>query len=736
MAFDRFFIAPFETGLQKNLKPFLIMDDAFETLNNAYVFRGRIRKRFGSKLMGALGQRSSRLRVQIGTTDAGGNFGPVGVPGNIYKIGQMFSVGNQLFTVYQAVGAMLATAGTGTGTFNTGTGIIQIATASPLTAVYYYPSEPVMGLTNYEIDTINNQPSYAFDTQFAYVWTGSGWDISPGSPTWNGNDLDFFWSTNWDGIVASDTVLFVTNFNATIGAPGPNDDPMYYFDGTNWNNFSSLTVFLTAGNFVQTARIILPFKDRLILLNTIEQDPAGPTNQSFKNRCRFSHNGSPLSATAWLEQNQTGATGGGYIDAATEEEIISAEFIKDRLIVYFEQSTWELVYTGNQIQPFVWQKINTELGSESTFSTVPFDKEILTVGDVGFHGCNGANVYRIDDKIPDEVFQIKNKNISMVRVAGIRDYYTELVYWCFPPAYVTDAIKYPNKVLVYNYKNQSWAINDDVVTTWGYFQQQDDLTWASSAPLKWFEFNASWTSGVTQQQFRQILAGNQQGFVFIVMPDISRNAPVMQITNISSAVGIQTLTVIDHTLTVGEYILIENAQGVTGLNDLIFQITATPTPNTIRIATDDFSGTYVGGGTITRVSQIEIQSKQWNPYDKKGQNVYLSKIEFAVMATSEGEVTVDYYPSASVLSMLKDAQAGALMCNGVLETHPYLPSLYPLEIYQERLWHPLYFQADGECIQINISLSDSQMKNPAIALSDFELEAMVLHTRPVSIRLQ
>ena len=53
MAFDRFFIGPLQTGLQQNLRPFLIADDAFDLLQNAYVFRGRVRKRFGSRLMGS-----------------------------------------------------------------------------------------------------------------------------------------------------------------------------------------------------------------------------------------------------------------------------------------------------------------------------------------------------------------------------------------------------------------------------------------------------------------------------------------------------------------------------------------------------------------------------------------------------------------------------------------------------------------------------------------------------------
>ena len=48
---NRFFIAPYDesSGQQNNVKPWLIPDNAFEVLNNAYVFRGRVRKRFGSR---------------------------------------------------------------------------------------------------------------------------------------------------------------------------------------------------------------------------------------------------------------------------------------------------------------------------------------------------------------------------------------------------------------------------------------------------------------------------------------------------------------------------------------------------------------------------------------------------------------------------------------------------------------------------------------------------------------
>jgi len=74
------------------------------------------------------------------------------------------------------------------------------------------------------------------------------------------------------------------------------------------------------------------------------------------------------------------------------------------------------------------------------------------------------------------------------------------------------------------------------------------------------------------------------------------------------------------------------------------------------------------------------------------------------------------------------------MGNGVLETRPY--ALYPFEQVQDRLWHPVYFQTDGQTIQIFIYMSEDQITDTSIAWSDFELEGLVLHTMPTSARLQ
>lgn len=796
MAYDRFLIAPFNTGLQTDLRPWLIPDEAFVELKNVYVFRGRVRKRFGSILMGS-DQRFSRLRVQVGTIGA-----PVSpVPGTSGAIGQMFSAGAQLFTVWQANGAMLHT-GVGTGTFNTATGVFALAGTGlgAGTPIFWYPALPVMGLPLYELGPINNQPLYAFDTRFAYLFS-SGWARSTlgTTPMWHGTDNNFFWTSNWDGITPNVVTMFTSNFFAAIGAALVTDDPIWTFNSTtgwlplsyspdpvvNPTNIQPLTVTRTVqpatgtnpqipANYVQTARIVLPFKDRLVLLNTIENNANGAvigahpitpvnyltsTNTSYVNRARYSHNGSPFSTNAWLEKNQiynpggTGVVvgdGGGYVDAPTEEAIVSAEFIKDRLIVYFERSTWELAYTGNQILPFVWQKLNTELGSESQESSVAFDTEILTIGNTGVHACNGSNVRRIDTLIPDEIFKVRDKSLGVQRVYGIRDYFSEMVYWSFPSFNETIESVFPNSILAFNYKTGSWSFYDDCITAFGYFEQQSDTTW-QTADSTWQEYDAAWNEGVVQAQFRQVVAGNQEGFTFLCIPSdqgSSRNAGVMQITNMTVLGGLVTITAINHTLAQDEFIAIENYTGF-ALTNVINQVYSIIDKDTFTIFDINAAGTYEGGGTIARVSRINLLSKQWNPYNKEGRDVNLFKIDFLVDNEDNGQVTVDYYPSSSNLGMISQGNpqtgTGAILgsltvagtqvpLSNVLELSPY-PD-FPLELDQDRLWHPVYFLGEGNVIQIQITLAPTQMTNTDIAWSDFQLHAMMLYTKPSNTRFQ
>jgi len=245
---------------------------------------------------------------------------------------------------------------------------------------------------------------------------------------------------------------------------------------------------INGANELHQCRIILPFKDRLVCFNTWEGGTLAGSNQ-FPQRARFSQNGDPTDqVNGWLD-DVVGR--GGFVDAPTSEAIVSAQFIKDRIIVFFERSTWEFVYTGNQILPFIWQKINTELGAESTFSEVPFDDVVLGVGQTGIHQANTSGIERIDVKIPDEVGKINNSNNGPDRVHGIRDYFLETVYWTFPSA-IHNAT-FPDQVLLFNYRNNTFALYNDSFTTYGYFQDISGYTWATLPYPSWAAWDEPWT---------------------------------------------------------------------------------------------------------------------------------------------------------------------------------------------------------------------------------------------------
>lgn len=781
MATDRFFIAPYDatSGLQTNVRPWLIPDEAFSILRNAYVFRGRVRKRFGSLWLGST-QLLSRLRVLIGATDGAGNFAgftPLlgGVPIVTPAIGQLFSIGNDVFTVI-ALGnptALLRSDLSGAAaTFDTTTGAVTINGSAIATNVYYYPSLPVMGLLTYDRSNINNERTIAFDTRFAYEYN-AGWDrlageITPGAARWTGSDSQFFWATTFGGANAFEKVFYVTNFN-------PNEPNfMRTFFNNLWDNFRPKVSNLVVGPplvldiFLDSARMIVVFKNRLVALNTWESessDGIAYTQRNYVNRARWCRIGSPLAVDAW-RQDIPGR--GNGLDCPTSEAIISSEFIKDRLIVYFERSTWEFVYTGNQIYPFAWQQLNTELGAEATFSTVPFDKVVLGVGNVGIHACNGSNVDRIDDKIPDTVFDIHNDNAGVERVYGIRDYFVEMVYWTFPNTDASTEFPYPNRVLVYNYKNSTWGINDDSITCFGYFQPQVSTTW-SSTTVTWSD-PISWGSGQSSAQFRKVIAGNQEGYTFTVEPDVTLNAPALQITNITvAAFNVVTVTAINHNLRDGEYVYFQNivasAGNLTLINNKIFQVLQITGPNTFTFVYFDdvfniLAGIYAGAGIMSRVSVLDIQTKQYNFYAKQGRNAYVSRIDFMVNNTlieygpplaplrTGGELTVNYFVSTTNTPLLQEsANNGTLLGDGTLQTFAY--ETVPFELTAERLWHPLYFQGDGEVVQLQLTMSDEQIRrivqitNPDASITytgpsfvDFQLGAMCIHAIATSYRLQ
>ena len=45
MTTKNIFIGPYKTGLQKNVEPFMLPEEAFPDLQNAYVWTGKLKKK-------------------------------------------------------------------------------------------------------------------------------------------------------------------------------------------------------------------------------------------------------------------------------------------------------------------------------------------------------------------------------------------------------------------------------------------------------------------------------------------------------------------------------------------------------------------------------------------------------------------------------------------------------------------------------------------------------------------
>jgi hypothetical protein len=381
--------------------------------------------------------------------------------------------------------------------------------------------KPVQGLKNWINPATLGERLLAFSLTKSYLFddgTQTFNDVTfrfgGGAFSFTNGANDYFWASNFAGS------MWVTN---NLTADGIN----YWNLANNWTNFRPIVSGTTVLN---AALIILPYKGRLVVLNTIED------TAPFSNRARWSQLGTPyvlsdgthapapgfgVDATAW-RSDIVGK--GGFIDADTSERIVSAEIIKDTLIVAFQRSTWRLRYTGNEILPFIWERLNTQYGAESTYSNIAFDEAALFFSRYGWIGSTTNDVARIDLDIPDDSFAIEGTNVNITglnKVQGIRDFFRNFAYWTYIP--IGSAVA--TQIYAYNYIDKSWHIFDPSVpiNVFGtYRNTAGDFTWSvfTKPTDTWDNF------GVTTI-WSDLGSGQNEDFPYIIGGDLNGNVYLM-----------------------------------------------------------------------------------------------------------------------------------------------------------------------------------------------------------------
>jgi hypothetical protein len=760
MTYQPLYMRKFETGLVQNRVETILPDDAYPILENAYIFREEIKRRQGLQFLGRL--RRVLVDLSLGLSGASpwsfniySTLVPPIVPQATATIepGSIEIVVGAITLMDTGLGTLVTSPVSGvSGTINyiTGNVVITGAGAGDATTISfnYFLGLPVMGIRTKELTSVNIQDTIAFDTVYAYIYANGWQEYIPGT-TWTGNDANFFWSTNYWVAANNEKVFWVTNFSGTTG------DPIRYTNGTEWIDFAPQID--AVGTLLTQCLAMLPFRGRLLVFNTLEGATLG-TSISYQNRIRWAAIGTPFTTVssivttvnpiAWRDDIRGK---GGYLDIPTTESITAVGFVRDNLVIYCERSTWQLRYTGRSIAPFQIEKVNSELGAESTFSAVQFDTSLVGIGDKGVVECDSYKSQRIDIKIPDLVFEFRNTLGGLDRVQGIRDIQQRLAYWTYvynPGTPVT--YKFPNRRLVYNYENDSWAIFTDSITAMGTFQNIESSSWETSEQ-SWASSNFPWVN--IPALFPEIIGGNQQGYTFRLssnlQPKVSNDETLMIYDITGNSPDPTTINSPDHNLLDGQVIEIIDiplSDPFASLNGVIFSIVVIDednfdlyifNPETQKFSTPQVNvpGTYIGGGQIKVRDNFNITSKKFN-FLEKGENIQMGYLDILLDSTEEGSISLYVY-----IDYNNDTPVNILPQNQDLDTQQpdsffnvNIPTTHQGGISSSKNWQRVFCPAWGNFITLQWTLSNVQLNSEA-QNSDVRIAGQILWIRPAGKQL-
>src|SRR5437868_5219264 len=232
-------VGPIKKGLKTFFEPFNIDNDSFPVLVNAYQWRGRVKRKRGTKLLGRLQRFFNSLSAAY-TSFTDGLFDGTGKTNLFTGAGSFHLEANatlvpgsltltdvatgEVYTDLLMNGTLQGSLGN-TGTINYSTGAIVIATSAgdQFTATFVYnPSLPVMGLELLKLNPNVLDGTLAFDTKYSYnistiypyLITDVSFYKNPSDPlgllpgyipkavwtptTWNGQDYQQFWTVNYE----------------------------------------------------------------------------------------------------------------------------------------------------------------------------------------------------------------------------------------------------------------------------------------------------------------------------------------------------------------------------------------------------------------------------------------------------------------------------------------------------------------------------------------------------------
>lgn len=632
MTYQPYLIANYATGLDRELQPWLLPNDAFVDLLDGYVYRGVTNKREGYSGF-ANGLKStyteSRMVHQIasvapatGVIDGANRTFTWTLTTPVARGRVVISGSSPVQTLTDnGIGSFT---GDGTGTINYSTGAVSVtftlapAGASTVLLTYsYHPGLPVMGEMNF-YPTTNLRQLIVADTTYVNRYNPSTDrldDISSGT-AYTGTATDFWSWVNYASAASAPRLLF---------ANGVSGDVIQQYDGT--------TVAAYAPTFAGgtlNCRQLFNVRDRLVLFQTIE---AGTL---FPRRIRISGTGANCDVF-----NNT-ATGAGFIDIPDNTWFFGAAFNRDDVLFFTEAATWMLKYTGNDVTPFILEKIDGSRGSAAAFSVISYLNRTLAASPRGLIISDGYQVDRMDNNLPDFAFNEILSDQFLRCFSGFLDEERD-VYLIYPskgtirPPLLTNGES--DRILTISFEEDNFATYRIPLSCMGNFLLSFNLLWSDLTAANGYptwdalsETYGNWNAFPFSKGTPISVGGGHKGEVWRLNNTETEDNP--QKIRAISVINSDTLRVTTdwNNYEVGDNIVFEGVLGMTEVNHKQAAIKAIQTAWNVfdvDIQTIGFSS-YTSGGIASKTIPLEALTKKLNPFVEMDKKVRCGWIYFYV----------------------------------------------------------------------------------------------------------
>ncbi len=713
MNYQPFLIAGFATGLDRELQPWLLPNDAFTDLLDGFVYRGVLNKRNGYQQF-AIGLRSTptESRMVFKTANVAPATGVIDGANKTFTWalttpvarGRVVIAGSNPVQTLTDNG-LGAFTGNGSGTINYNTGAVSVTfTTAPAllsTVLLTYSAHqglPVMGIMNF-YPTDNVRQLIVADTKYVNRYNAADDrldDIT--TTTYNGTRTDFWSWTNYESATSAPRLIFA---NGTVG------DVIQVYDGT---TVAAYTYNMTAsgGGAVATlnARQIFSYKGRLILFQTIEDGTLYPR------RIRISGFG------ANVDDFRTSAPGAGTIEIPDNTWFFGATFNRDDLVFFTQTATWLMKFTGNDVEPFVLQRIDASRGSGAAFSAITYLNQSIAVSPNGLIGVDGYQVDRIDNNIPDYTFEnIDNEQTNFLECFSAFIDQDRDVYLLHPSKGTVRPNHVPtgssDRILVINFEEDNFAIYRLPLSCMGNFQEVQGILWsdltAANGFPDWAALQAkyeSWADFPWTKGSPIPIGGGHKGEIFELNANGSQDNP-LHIRNITGTGETITVTTDWNNYNIGDYISFSGVQGMTGVNNAQGVILSQADYYTFTIKLDESAaaGTYTANtGMASRVIPFECVSKKLNPYINLDKKLKCGWMYFYVEVTETSlidSVSGDPIPAFLKVDVLTNNNEGTDFSN---PTFTYLVDCSSTRLEDgSKKWVKIWINQVGQFLQFKFS---------------------------------